>query len=42
MTGVIEGKLIFVVVSYTLTWLTLGGYAASLLIRGNKRPPEDS
>ena len=40
MTGVIEGKLIFVVVSYVLTWVTLGGYAASLLIRGKKT--EDS
>ncbi len=42
MNGIIEGQTIFVVAAYVVTWLTLGGYAASLLIRGNKRPPEDS
>lgn len=34
MTGVIQGDWPFVWAAYGLTWLFLGGYAISLIIRG--------
>jgi len=34
MTGVIEGNWGFVWAAYGITWLFLGGYAVSLLLRG--------
>lgn len=34
MTGMIQGGWEYVIAVYVVTWLTLGGYLLSLILRG--------
>ena len=42
--GAIEGGWSYVIAAYAVTWIMLGGYAVSLVVRArsNSEPPHES